>query len=405
MSKLKKYKNINVFEASKNRISTIFDEFESIYLSFSGGKDSSVMFHLCIEEAIKRNRKIGILIVDLEAQYNHTIEHIKEMCSLYKDNIDLFWVCLPIKLRNAVSNFQPSWTAWGEDQKDIWVREKPKTIGVITENSFFTFFVNNMEFEEFIVLFGDWYGNNKKTVCLVGIRADESLNRFRTIASKTKEKYKDLQYTTKITEDLYNAYPIYDWKTEDIWKYHSLFPDKPFNKVYEQMNKAGVKLSQMRLCQPYGDDQRRGLWLYHLIEPETWYKLIVRVNGVNSGSLYINETGNINGYNKISKPDNHTWESFCKLLLRTMPKITRDHYIERFIKFISGWKRRGYDKIPDEAPLELENKYWAPSWRRMCKVLLRNDYWCKGLGMTQPKSAAYGKFLEIKKNKKGNKIV
>lgn len=231
------------------------------------------------------------------------------------------------------------------------------------------------------------------------------MNRFRTIASKTKEKYKDLQYTTKITEDLYNAYPIYDWKTEDIWKYHSLFPDKPFNKVYEQMNKAGVKLSQMRLCQPYGDDQRRGLWLYHLIEPETWYKLIVRVNGVNSGSLYINETGNINGYNKISKPDNHTWESFCKLLLRTMPKITRDHYIERFIKFISGWKRRGYNKIPDEAPLELENKYWAPSWRRMCKVLLRNDYWCKGLGMTQPKSSAYGKFLEIKKNKKGNKIV
>lgn len=33
----------------------------------------------------------------------------------------------------------------------------------------------------------------------------------------------------------------------------------------------------------------------------------------------------------------------------------------------------------------------------MAKVLLRNDYWCKGLGLTQPKSEAYGKYLELKK--------
>ena len=140
------------------------------------------------------------------------------------------------------------------------------------------------------------------------------------------------------------------------------------------------------------------MWLYHLLEPNTWYKLIARVNGVNSGALYIQENGNITGYNKIFKPENHTWRSFCKLLLRTMPKKTREHYLERFIKFIAGWKRRGYDVLPDEAPLELENKHWAPSWRRLCKVLLRNDYWCKGLGMTQPKSEAYGKYLEMKKN-------
>jgi predicted phosphoadenosine phosphosulfate sulfurtransferase len=138
------------------------------------------------------------------------------------------------------------------------------------------------------------------------------------------------------------------------------------------------------------------LWLYHILEPQTWYRLVVRVNGANSGSLYINETGNMTGYNKISKPDGHNWESFCNLLLSTMPKKTRDHYIARFKKFIAGWKQRGYDKIPDEAPHELEVKCWAPSWRRMCKVLLRNDYWCKGLGQTQPLSDSYQKFKAIK---------
>jgi predicted phosphoadenosine phosphosulfate sulfurtransferase len=84
-----------------------------------------------------------------------------------------------------------------------------------------------------------------------------------------------------------------------------------------------------------------------------------------------------------------------------MPQITRDHYVERFNDWLLGWHKRGYrNGIPDYAPRELEKKYWAPSWRRMCKVLLRNDWWCKGLGLTQPKSPAYGRYLELKKQGK-----
>jgi predicted phosphoadenosine phosphosulfate sulfurtransferase len=51
--------------------------------------------------------------------------------------------------------------------------------------------------------------------------------------------------------------------------------------------------------------------------------------------------------------------------------------------------------LPDEAPSILESERVAPRWRRVCKSLLRNDYWCKGLGQTQPKSEAYLKFKEI----------
>ena len=116
--------------------------------------------------------------------------------------------------------------------------------------------------------------------------------------------------------------------------------------------------------------------------------------------MYIEERGNITGYNKITLPPGHTWRTFCNLLLATMPPITRDHYVPRFQSWIEGWHDRGYrGGIPDAAPPELEKKYWAPSWRRMCKVLLRNDWWCKGLGLTQPKSEAYGKYLALKKAK------
>lgn len=397
---VKKYQKQTVLEASRERVSKVFDDFEKIYISFSGGKDSTVMAHLVLDEAIRRNKKVGLLIIDLEAQYHDTIIHIEAMIKDYKDNIELHWACLPLLLRNAVSNYQPRWVCWDEDKKDFWVREKPEPAK--TENDY-PFFIPKMEFEEFMVLFGEWYSEygKYKTAAFIGIRADESLHRYRAIAcKKIGLLHKDYKWTTKVAKNLFNIYPIYDWKTEDIWIYHCKFREKLHNKIYDKMSMAGVKLSNQRLCQPYGDDQRRGLWLYHILEPETWYKVVARVNGANSGSLYIRENGNMTGYNKITKPENHTWKTFCNLLLRTMPKKTREHYVFRFKKFISGWIDRGYYKIPDEAPIELENKCWCPSWRRMCKCMLRNDYWCKGLGQTQPLSEAYKKYKEIKKNRK-----
>lgn len=128
----------------------------------------------------------------------------------------------------------------------------------------------------------------------------------------------------------------------------------------------------------------------------TWYKLLNRVSGVNSGALYIQDNGNINGYNDVTLPKNHTWESYTNYLLASLPKKIQLHYKERFIKFIVGWKKRGYNKIPDQAPHSLEVKSWAPSWKRMARCILRNDYYCKGLGQTQPLSEAYQKFKAIK---------
>lgn len=393
MPNLKKYQDKNVFDAAQERISFAFDNCERVYVSFSGGKDSSVMLHMVMMEAIKRNQIAGVLIVDLEAQYKHTIEHIEEMVGMYKDNIDLHWICQPLLLRNAVTAYEPRWKCWDQENKAIWVREKPPLASKID----YPFAVDGLEFEEIIVLFGEWYAQGKSCAGFIGIRADESLNRFRTIAVFDKEMIQGKRFTTRIVDNLYNIYPIYDWRTEDIWRFHAKFTALPHNKIYDQMHKAGVPISQQRLCQPYGDDQRKGLWLYHILEPDTWFKLIARVNGANSGALYVQENGNITGYNKISKPEGHTWESFCNLLLMSLPKKTREHYIKRFRSFIKGWKARGYKKIPDEAPKVLEDKQWAPSYRRLCKVLLRNDHWCKGLGMTQPKSEAYKKYLELKK--------
>jgi len=394
----KKELNISVLEASKNRISKVFDDFEMVYISFSGGKDSTVMTHLVLEEARRRKRKAGLLIIDLEAQYKETVEHINDIIEMYSDVIDLHWFCGELLLRNAVSDFEPKWVCWDESKKDIWVRDKPDLASDLNQ---YDFYQPKMEFEELMVIFGDWYSKGKKTAAFIGIRSDESLHRYRAITSnKEGLMHKDYKWTTKVGSNVYNAYPIYDWRTEDIWVFHLKNNHLPHNKIYDLMTRAGVKFGDQRLCQPYGDDQKKGLWLYHILEPDTWYRLINRVSGVNSGALYVKERGSINGNTTISKPEGHTWQTYTNYLLKSLPKKTQNNYKERFEKFIAGWLQRGYTEIPDEAPHDLEVKCWAPSWKRMARCILRNDFYCKGLGQTQPKSEAYEKWKQIKQKRK-----
>jgi predicted phosphoadenosine phosphosulfate sulfurtransferase len=222
----------SVLTASKERISATFDNFQRIYISFSGGKDSSVMTHLILQEARKRGRQVGLLIIDLEAQYNDTITHIEQMVAMYQDIIELHWVCAELLLRNAVSNYQPRWICWDKEKQDVWVRPMPSRCADLNQ---YDFYQPKMEFEEFMVLFGEWYSRGINTVAFIGIRADESLHRYRAITSrKDGLMFNNWKWSTKIAAKLFNIYPIYDWRTEDIWVFHGKFRELPHNKIYDK---------------------------------------------------------------------------------------------------------------------------------------------------------------------------
>lgn len=385
---------ISVIEAARRRISKVFDDFPRIYVSFSGGKDSGVMLHLVMHEAQLRNRKVGVLFVDLEAQYKMTIDYVAEMYSLYKDYIEPYWVALPLNLRNAVSQYEPQWMCWEPGREQDWVRQ-PHPMS-ITDEKYFPFFRRGMEFEEFTPAFGHWYAQGKLCACFVGIRSDESLNRYRSIA-RSKSTFEGLQWTTWCDDTLYNAYPIYDWRTADIWTFNGKFR-APYNRLYDRMHQAGLTIHQARICQPYGDDQRKGLWLYHVIEPETWGRVVNRVSGANQGALYAQEGGNVLGQQRIKKPDGITWQEYAYRLLESMPPATAEHYRNKIAVFLKWYQDRGYPKgIPDDGPANDRN---TPSWTRICKALLRNDYWCKGLSFSQHKTEAFSKYQKLMKKRR-----
>ena len=194
----KKYLDKNVLEAALERLEIMFQNFDNIYFSVSGGKDSSVMVQLANIVAKRLGKKFDVLFIDLEAQYKHTIAHIEELKQLSQIR-DFYHIALPMALRNAVSVLQPKWICWEEETRHLWVREMPKD-SININNCPFKWFRKGEEFEEFILQFANWYQKKYKgnVACGIGIRTNESLNRFRTIAFQEKKvTYENYNWTTK----------------------------------------------------------------------------------------------------------------------------------------------------------------------------------------------------------------
>lgn len=428
----KRYIEKNVYESAKERISFIFNEFDNICVSFSGGKDSGVVLNLAIEEARKRKRKIGVVFIDLEAWYKKTEEFINRMIFNNLDVLEPYWICLPMKSDNSLSYFEPFWIWWERGKEDIWVRPMPQNEYVINlNNNKLDFYKENMTFEDFVKEFGNWYGKGEKTACLLGIRANESLNRYRAIVMD-KTKYKNKNYSTLVKNETYNFYPIYDWTVDDIWTYNGKF-EKDYNHLYDLFYKAGISIYKMRVDEPFGDTCKAGLNMFKVIEPETWFRVANRVSGANMGSLY--------NHNKIMNsnytlPKGHTWKTFTEFLLDTLPKDTADNYRVKFYKFAKYWEEVGcglpeneikileekysdkiinthqfnnrgkkdkevivFKDIVDEIP-ELDTKSELLTWKRMAMCIIKNDYLCRRLnfGITKDLTKRQSELLEKYKN-------
>ena len=383
----------NVYQAAVKRVEWIFDTFPKVCLSFSGGKDSTVLFHLMAGIARKRNRCFSVLFIDWEAQYQCTIEHIQKMKEAYQDVIDTFyWVALPLTTVNGTSQYQPEWICWEHDAS--WVRLPPEE--AITKSDYFPFYKYAMTFEEFVPEFSLWFSQKKMAAMLIGIRADESLNRFMALTSRSKLRYEENKpWTTASVEGFYyTAYPLYDWKAKDIWIYHSE-SKAIYNPLYDLMYRAGVPIKAMRVCEPFGPEQRRGLWLYHVLEPKTWALMCKRVSGANSGAIYANQSGEFYALRKrITKPAHHSWKSYAFFLLDSMPQKTAEHYRNKIAIYLRWYQTRDYPTdIPDEQENDLGNKD-IPSWRRICKTLLKNDFWCRTLSFSPNKSRHYQRYCQ-----------
>jgi len=298
---------VDVLEAVNKRVSFLFDNYDNIQLAFSGGKDSTVLFHLINAEAIKRDRKFILYFQDQEAEYQGTIDFVEWAMS--QPNVIPMWYQVPIFMTNAASHHQLFLWAWGEDEE--WIREKhPLAIHKIEK-------MYPKRFHKFNL----WVGQNLRflpgeSVSIIGLRAEESPDRRFVMFGEDS----DLFWLRRKNKP-HKAYPIIDWKYTDVWKY-LIENNLKYNRVYDKMYMLGGNLKFFRVSNLVHEKAFRCLTDLQELEPETYNKLEKRLKGVHTAAIYGKE--NLM-YSIKSLPENFkSWKEYKDFLLTSIhPDLKR----------------------------------------------------------------------------------
>ncbi len=410
---------MNILEAAEQRLNKLFTDFDNVYVSFSGGKDSGLLLNLAIDHLRKYfpGRRLGVFHIDYEAQYQMTTDYVDAELSKNQDILDIYRICLPIAAQCATSMHEAYWVPWDQDKKHLWVREMPaKCINEF--NSELDFFKKGMWDYDLQERFAGWLHKKnkaKRTAALVGIRTQESMNRWRAIHSdRNYRNYEGLKWTKQMETEVFNAYPIFDWRTEDIWTANAKLGFE-YNKLYDLFYKAGVSIDKMRVASPFNDCATESLKLYKVIDTANWGRMIGRVNGVNFAGIYGGTTAM--GWRSIKLPPGHTWKSYMEFLLTTLPAEAQDNYKKKLEISQKFWRTRGgclskrvirklrkleipiktssdtnykTDKIvvkmEYQDDIDIPEFREIPTYKRMCICIMKNDHLCKYMGFSLSKT-------------------
>ncbi|MFA5922342.1 MAG: phosphoadenosine phosphosulfate reductase family protein [Methylococcaceae bacterium] len=341
----------NVLDAARKRIAFIFDNFDNIHVSVSGGKDSTIIAHLALLEAHKRQRKIGLFFLDEEVVYQSTVEQIEYMMSMYPENTNRLWLQIPFYLTNATSLEESQLMCWEPGKHKHWMRPKGK--GNIVAKPWdpakekFTSGYSWLDFYAVLENFQCCYTN---TAFIVGLRGTESPNRWR-IMTKNPVNIggEDVYWATKKGENV-TMYPIYDWNFHDVWRY--IYDEKlKYSKIYDHQFMKGFSINEMRISSLIHEKSFKSLCELPEFEPKTYEKLCNRVKGIQ----FAQETGKSASMFKVRKlPKNFkSWIVYRDFLLDTYPNDThREKFATRFAR-------------------QLNNEFVA---RQQCRQLVLNDY-------------------------------
>lgn len=267
---------LNVMEAARNRMKWLFDEFDNnITVAFSGGKDSTVVMELAAEQARARGVKIRVMFLDQEAEYQGTIDYIRTLWD--RPEIELIWYQIPFKLFNATSHNQNWLNVWGEGEE--WIR--PKEPNSIHENPFRDKDGNVVDrFKKVLACIDKSHGGAH----LTGMRAEESPTRRIFLVSNPMYKWATWSHGGQVADDgdmAYSFHPIYDWRSQDIWK--AIYENGwKYNEIYDKQYQFGLPLRKMRVSSFSHSQAYGALNFLREAEPETYDAAVRRLEGIST---------------------------------------------------------------------------------------------------------------------------
>lgn len=345
-----------VWDAALERIHLLYDRFDSVVVSFSGGKDSTCAYQLALRVATERGRlPLDLCFVDEEAITPETVEYVERVRS--RDDINLKWVCLPVKHRNACSRTQPYWYPWLEDDRDKWVRSMPEW--AIGEKDVPGFKLGMTQADITPLLYGPELGNVAE---IRGIRTQESIRRLQSV---TKREVDNWITQNPIKGYFYPTSPIYDFSFEDVWLATQSFDD--YNRTYDILALAGVAPSLQRCTPTFGEEPLNGLWQYAQCWPELWHKMLIRVDGVATAGRYART--DLYGSRPKEPPPGLSWKDWCYSLLDLYPPDTKRQIAANVVEIIKLHQSKTMRMIPEVE----SDPASGVSWKWLCQIICRGD--------------------------------
>jgi len=270
---MKIYSKKNVLDAAYERINYLFDEFENVVIGFSGGKDSTTVLNLALKVAEEKNRlPLSVLWIDQEAEWQGTVDYAKK---IFQDKrIKPYWFQMPMVITNNASSYNRYSYCWNEKEKDKWIH--PQDEMSLKENKYGTERFHNLFEKIFAVEF-----KNQKSCYLAGVRTEESPKRFVALTEAVTYKWITWGKVLNKKYEHYTFYPIYDWSYTDVWKYINENGIE-YNKVYDGMYQHGITVQNMRISNLHHETSIQNLLLVQEIEPQTWNKIVDRIDGASS---------------------------------------------------------------------------------------------------------------------------
>lgn len=366
---IRKIKRIDtsVLELARERINHAFDHFDTVAVSFSGGKDSTVVLKLCIEAAIaRRHGKLLAFFYDEEAIPFETEHYVRRVAET--EPVDLRWLCLPVQHRNACTRKAPYWYPWAPEARDLWVRPLPPE--AITEiDGFPTKVTERPSIPDSVGLLfpARDYG---RTAMMMGIRAEESITRLRAVLMRSRDPRSYIRAWTggSAEKNLFKVYPIYDWQTQDVWTAPKLF-GWDYNRAYDMMEMSGMSHKDQRCAPPYGEEPMAGLWRFAVCFPDIWDKMSRRVPGAATAARYArSELYSFGG--APDKPAGMTWPKFIRLQIKKHPPEFQGEIAGR----VRNWINAHHDKTGDPLAVSAQHPVSGISWNFVLNIAMRGDF-------------------------------
>lgn len=347
----------NVYELALDRIRKCYELFDHVAVSFSGGKDSTVVMELTVQVARELGRlPVRVVFWDEECIAQQTADFVARTGD--RTDVALEWLVLPTAYHNSCSIEEPTWYPWGPEYEDLWVRPMPDHPTVIKDLPGWKWYPK--EERGFHINSNGFVFDPEKhgqAVLMMGIRSAESLMRTRALLGRFNESWLH-EHDINVKGTLLKAYPIYDWRTDDVWKAIGDF-GWDYNAAYDAMAMVGIAPHNQRISSPFHVEALVGLTTWAAAYPETYDRMINRVPGAATAARYAKGELFGRGRTTVPKPDGLTWREWVVDLIRRKPDDRQRYLAHRIASDIRNHFSKTDEPILPKTPHPLTGYSWG----------------------------------------------